>query len=110
MKKPVISHEIREQMDSRIEAFNKKLRLQSKCYYISRYKGKFMYLDRFEYGMQKPVCRLKFNGKVDSWEFAIFKWSDEAYDSEEMFFPGEECVDGTVEGAMKAGVLAYPVG
>ena len=108
MRKPAIPDEIREQMDRRIETFNQKQLPKSKCYYISRYKGKFMYLDRWQYGSQNRVCRLKFNDQIDDWEFAIFKWSDEAYDPEEIFFPGRESVDGTVEGAMKAGNLAYP--
>jgi hypothetical protein len=45
---------------------------------------------------------------MDNWEFAIFKYSDERYDSEEGFFPGAGLVDGTIEGAMKAGLQAYP--
>ncbi|MGO2508501.1 hypothetical protein [Vibrio hibernica] len=72
-----------------------------------------MYLDQLQYGLKQPVCRLKFNGQIDDWEFAIFKWSNDAYDPKEMFFPGSECVDGTIEGAMiegaiEAGILAYP--
>ncbi|HEX9839103.1 MAG TPA: hypothetical protein VGA72_07145 [Anaerolineales bacterium] len=31
------------------------------------------------------------------------------YDPEEWFFPGEELVDGTVVGAMKAGMVAYEI-
>jgi len=46
---------------------------------------------------------------MDAWEFAIFKWSSERYDPEEWMFPGSEWVDGTIEGAMKAGLQAYPV-
>jgi hypothetical protein len=55
------------------------------------------------------MCRLTYTGKMDGWEFAIFKWSDEAYDPDEWFFPGFEEVDGTVQGAMRAGLEAYPV-
>jgi len=39
----------------------------------------------------------------------IFKYSDERYDPEEWLFPGGGHVDGTVEGAMRAGLEAYPV-
>jgi hypothetical protein len=46
---------------------------------------------------------------ASNWEFAIFKWSTERYDPDEWFFPGAEYVDGTVEGAMMAGLHAYPV-
>jgi hypothetical protein len=47
-------------------------------------------------------------GSIDNWDFAIFKYSDERYDPEEWFFTGANQVDGTVEGAMKAGLEAYP--
>jgi hypothetical protein len=41
------------------------------------------------------------------WEFAIYKNSDNCYDPEECFFPGSNLVDGTIEGALKAGMEAY---
>jgi hypothetical protein len=44
---------------------------------------------------------------MDKWEFAIFKYSAETYDPGEWFFPGSQHVDGTIEGAMKAGLEAY---
>jgi hypothetical protein len=46
---------------------------------------------------------------MDNWDFAIYKYSDNCYDPEEWFFPGEEFVDGTVTGAMKAGMKAYDI-
>lgn len=46
---------------------------------------------------------------MTKWEFAIFKYSSEAYDPEEWFFPGRDYVDGTIEGALKAGIEAYPI-
>jgi hypothetical protein len=55
-----------------------------------------------------PICRLKYTGDINNWSFAIFKYSDERYDSDEWFFPGSGHVDGTIEGAMKAGLEAYP--
>jgi hypothetical protein len=45
---------------------------------------------------------------MDTWEFAIYKYSDERYDPEEWMFPGAGYVDGTIKGAMKAGLEAYP--
>jgi hypothetical protein len=33
----------------------------------------------------------------------------ERYDPDEWFFPGSEFVDGTLQGAMKAGLEAYPI-
>ena len=76
--------------------------------YVPRYKGKFLYLDRQDYGRLHPICRLEYTGKMEEWSFAIYKYSDEHYDAEEWFFPGSGYVDGTIEGAMKAGLEAYP--
>jgi len=39
--------------------------------------------------------------------FLEYEYSDNCYDPEEWFFPGEEFVDGTITGAMKAGMKAY---
>ena len=75
--------------------------------YSARFKGKFLYLDRTDRSKPLPICRLTWNGKMDNWDFAIYKYSSEKYDPEEWFFPGEEFVDGTVTGAMKAGMVAY---
>ena len=76
--------------------------------YLPRFRGLYLYVDRSAYGEVGPVCRLKYNGGMDNWEFAIYKYSREAYDPEEWFFPGAECVDGTIEGALKAVRQAYP--
>jgi len=75
----------------------------------ARFRGNYLYLDRSDYGQIGPICRLKYTGDMENWEFAIFKWSSERYDPKEWMFPGSEHVDGTIEGAMMAGLLAYPV-
>jgi hypothetical protein len=77
--------------------------------YSARFKGKYLYLYRDELGEPSPICRLTWNGKMDNWGFAIYKYSDNCYDPEEWFFPGEQYVDGTVTGAMKAGMEAYDI-
>jgi hypothetical protein len=77
--------------------------------YSARFKGKYLYLDRTDRSEPLPICRLTWNGKMDNWDFAIYKYSSEKYDPEEWFFPGEEFVDGTVTGAMKAGMEAYEI-
>ncbi len=59
------------------------------------------------YGSIDDFNKINFHDYVE--DFAIFKWSREDYDPEEWFFPGVEHVDGTIEGAMKAGLEAYPV-
>ena len=75
--------------------------------YSARFKGKYLYLDRDDLGKPSPICRLTWNGTMASWDFAIYKYSDNHYDPDEWFFPGEQHVDGTISGAMKAGLEAY---
>lgn len=45
---------------------------------------------------------------MDNWSFAVFKYSNEKYDPDEWMFPGAFELDGTVEGALKAGLEIYP--
>ena len=78
--------------------------------YVPRFRGAYLYLDRIGYnGRPSEICRLKWSGAMDKWEFAIYKHSKNHYDPDEWFFPGAGEVDGTVTGAMKAGNEAYPV-
>lgn len=103
-----IPESIKKQVQDIVERFNKRSIKDPNRSYVVRYRGSYLYLDRRDYGTVGPICRLKFNGKMDDWEFAIFKYSSERYDPGEFFFPGSELVDGTIEGAMKAGLEAYP--
>ena len=109
MKSKGIPIDVKENVEQIIEAFNQKYFRRDGCYYQARFKGKYLYLDRWDHGNVGPICRLTYTGKINDWEFAIFKWSSETYDSEEWMFPGSDFVDGTIEGAMKAGLEAYPV-
>ena len=108
MRKKSIPDEIREKAIEIVEAFNQSQLSGSAGQYLIRFKGKFLYLDRYSYPRTSPICRLKYNGTLDDWDFAIFKWSSETYDPDEWFFPGSQFVDGSIEGAMKAGLQAYP--
>jgi hypothetical protein len=108
MSKKSIPQEVKKQVDKRVEEFNQTVIRNPNVYYLTRYRGRFLYLEQFNYGRSGPICRLTYTGSIDDWEFAIFKYSDERYDPEEWMFPGSGNVDGTVEGAMKAGLKAYP--
>ena len=133
-EKKAISDDIREQVIAKVNAFNQtqaqsapppsaRTRLMQKLLgrpsttsalpagsYVPRFKGAYLYLDRIDFrGQPFAVCRLKWTGNMDAWEFAIYRYSREAYDPEEWFFDGAEKVDGTVEGAMRAGMAAYPL-
>lgn len=103
-----IPEEVKLEAAKIVEAFNKQSS-RSNCFYSIRFQGKFLYIDRCDYGTMGPICRLRYTGEMDGWEFAVFKWSSEQYDPDESWFPGSEYVDGTIEGALKAGLEAYPV-
>ena len=103
-----IPDEVKTDVAAMVEHFNTAVIRNPLCLYVPRYKGKYLYLDRRDYGRLSPICRLEYTGHMQKWSFAIYKYSDELYDAEEWFFPGEEHVDGTLEGAMKAGLEAYP--
>jgi len=76
---------------------------------LQDFKENFFILTGLHMVKKEPVSRMEYFRDINEWEFAIFKWSSEIYDPEECFSPGSELVDGTVEGAMKAGMRAYPV-
>jgi len=103
-----IPEEVKNQADEIVKSFNKNEMANPNIYYLTRYRGRFLYLDRVSYGRSGPICRLEYTGDINEWEFAIFKYSDERYDPEEWFFPGAGHINGTIEGAMKAGLEAYP--
>jgi hypothetical protein len=96
---------VKQKVEMIIQQFNKQLDYG----YVSRYRGKYLYVDRKNaFSNATPVCRLTYTGDMKTWEFAIYKYSTERYDAEEWFFPGSSHVDGTIEGALKAGLEAYP--
>jgi hypothetical protein len=104
-----IPDEVKREVKAIVERFNRKNSTRDDCYYEARFKGKHCHLYRSDYGRLSPICRLTYKGKINGWDFAIFKWSSGTYDPDEWMFPGAELVDGTVEGAMRAGLEAYTV-
>ncbi len=100
---------IKPQVADRIAAFNREVLQDPYVCYRPRYQGAFLYLDRCDYGQVSRICRLAYTGSLDRWAFAIYKYSDERYDPDEWLFPGAEELDGTIEGAMRAGMAAYPL-
>ncbi len=78
--------------------------------YVPRFRGAYLYLDRIDYnGRSSKICRLKWLGAMDNWEFAIYRYSKNGYDPDEWAFPGSGLIDGTIIGAMEAGNEAYPL-
>jgi hypothetical protein len=108
MPRTRISDAVKTQVADRISAFNHAVIQDPHIYYLPRYRGAFLYLDRCDYGQVGHIGRLTYAGALDRWAFAIFKYSDERYDPDEWLFPGAAELDGTIEGAMRAGMAAYP--
>ncbi|MCP3892047.1 MAG: hypothetical protein GY702_24730 [Desulfobulbaceae bacterium] len=102
-----IPKKVKEEISNLIEQFNQKELANSDKAYIARFKGKFLFLDRNDYGNSGPICRLKYTGKMNQWEFSIYKYSRGGYSPDECFFPGEDHIDGTIQGAMLCGLEAY---
>lgn len=102
-----IPKKVKEEVNNIVAQFNKEILSESDCSYIARFRGKYLFLDRNDHGNVGPICRLEYAGKIDSWKFAIYKYSWGDYSPDECFFPGEDHIDGTINGAMKCGLEAY---
>ena len=108
MSKKQIPEQVKTEVKELVARLNKRILKDPNCYYVPRYRGQYLYLDRADYGRVGPICRLTYTGEISKWEFAIYKYSKNSYNPDEWFFPGSEHVNGTIEGAMKAGLEAYP--
>ncbi|MEK7255010.1 MAG: hypothetical protein AAB316_09715 [Bacteroidota bacterium] len=130
MAKNTVPLDVQHAVQQIVEAYNKKARTQ----YQVVFKTKYCYLSRMDdkrmtnnalslaarlLGLsssmintapetETKIGRLEWTGDMSKWSFAVFKYSREAYDANEWFFPGSELLDGTIEGAMKAGHKIYP--
>lgn len=109
MAKTKIPIEVQEKANGIIDDFNKTaLKNKSNFMYYAMYRSDCLYISRKEGEKDGPICRLKYTGKFADWDFAIYKYSSERYDPEEYMFPGSQHINGTIEGALKAGMEAYP--
>ncbi len=95
-------------LETHLAAFNRKKLKGANPPFFATVKGKFVFVSREMLPRQfDPMFRLEWHGAVDDWDFAIYRYSDEAYDHF-ADFPGRELLDGTVAGALKAVHKAYP--
>jgi hypothetical protein len=106
--KKAIPDEVRAQVEARVDKFNREVIKHPWRFFSVRFRGKFAYLDREMHGYIGQRARLTYTGDMERWEFAIYKYSDERYDPNEWMFPGAEHIDGTIEGALRAAMEAYP--
>ncbi len=130
MAKAAIPAEIQQQVNQAVERYNS----ANRANYQVSFRGKFCYLSRTDNRnseanamlmaakmlglpvdifkqaptVETKIGRLEWTGDIGKWNFAVFKYSRETYDADEWMFPGRELLDGTIEGAMKAGHKIYP--
>ena len=77
MPKPAISKDIQAQVETILAEFNRTHFPEPERGYQARFRGRFLYLNRCDLGEPFQVCRLIFQGKLDNWEFAIYRHSKE---------------------------------
>ena len=58
MGKKLIPDEIREKVSVIVEKFNQQELKTTDVYYIARFQGRYLYLDRIAYGKKEPVSRM----------------------------------------------------
>ena len=130
-KSKSIPKEIKNKVLEIVEAFNK----EHDTTFLMTFRGQFAYLAKTEERpmanifqemiakkmgiplsqmpkkktpkIETKLGRLKYNGQIDNWDFAVFKYSREFYDPDEWMFPGAEELDGTIESALIAGQEIY---
>jgi len=107
-KKQSIPDDVRAEVERVVADFNHKTFGNAGVAYSAHFRGKYLYLKRSVlHGKPHPICRLTYTGKMDGWKFTIYRHTKNRYD-ENAIFPGAGELDGTVEGAMRAGLKAYP--
>ena len=61
MSANTIHVEAREEALRVIARFNQEILAQSECRYIPRFKGRYLYVDREDFGSVGTICRLEYN-------------------------------------------------
>ena len=103
-----IPQEIKAQVQAIVEQFNQTVVRNPQAFFSVRFRSQYVYIDRALFGNVGPRGRLTWTGDMANWDFAIYKYSNERYDPDEGMFPGTERVNGTVKGALRACMEAYP--
>lgn len=55
-----------------IVSFNKQNFPEGNIEYFAKMKGNYVYLNRNDFGNETKICRLKYSGNFEKWEFAIY--------------------------------------
>ena len=94
-------------IEGEVSAFNIQLLMHKEVCFYTRFRGRYLYLFFETPKGFEPFCRLGFTGDPNGWKFAVFQSRSKRYEPPSPDFPGAQLFDGTVEGALRAGVAAY---
>jgi hypothetical protein len=109
MKDYTVPIVIQSELGDRANDFCQKKLPGAKYKYCPDARGKFIYLVKISSnGSFQRLGRLTYEGDSENMEFAIFKFNSGKYDPKERWFPGSQHLNGTIEGALKALIEAYP--
>lgn len=103
-KESTIPPQLKESVLARLAAHGHRYIVYGVEEVIGQFRGPYLYVSYVEESVglpiqrrPSPLCRLRYTGDPEYWEFQIYKYSDESYDDEGEFpFPGgtvEECFD-----------------
>ncbi len=109
MNRKTIPTDVKKELEKILSHFNQEILKDTLFSYIVKYRGNYAYFGRqnFVVGQVNPIFRLQYTVKMDDWKFSIYKYSSNRYDPDDWCLTGFNYVDGTVEGALKAGEEAY---
>ena len=95
-------------LEAGLAAFNRRRVKSPAPLCCARVEGRYAFVSR-NMGPRHAdkLFRLEWRGAVDTWSFAIYRYSRDDFDPH-ADFPGEELLDGTISGALKAANKAYP--
>lgn len=104
-----IPKDLIQEINDIVDKFNSNIYKDNEAKFIPVVKDSYLYLKREVNVNLESVVRLEYTWDMKNWDFAIYRYSTETYDDCDIFFPGDEYIDGTIEGAMKAGSETYPI-
>ncbi len=100
--------EIQGDLQNRADIFREDFVPKVSWRFIADARGKFIYIRRYmSDGSRQNLGRLRYSGDVNQMTFAIYKYKTEKYELKADFF-GASHLDGTLEGALRAILEAYP--
>lgn len=102
----ILKH-VKEEVERIVERFNKEHLSGQGRAYVARFRGNYLYFDRSDFG---NVGRYAVSNTPAKWMIGSLSYTKSPgmhISSDEFFFPGEENLDGAIEGAMKCGLEAY---